>query len=103
MKKLLFILFAALALNACTDLPTTTSVPDISTLGYNAARLHAESAPAWAGLATVAGTLDGPNGTPHMKPGYDYAWETVVEADEYGYLHARRNLYVTYKGRRVTD
>ena len=80
MRKLLFTLVAFAALNLAKADPPFPGVP------YE-----------------LIGTLDGPNGTVHMKKGYAYHWETVLEEDDYGYVRACRRLYITYKGRRVTD
>jgi hypothetical protein len=39
----------------------------------------------------------------HMKPGYEYHWETIYVTDDAGYVRAKRHLYLTYYGKRVTD
>lgn len=111
-KKFLFIGLAAFGLSSCADLASLSGDynPGPRTqaqLRAEIARGKAESEAAYpspfAKVGTLVCTLDGPRGTPHFKPGYDISWETVLETDDYGIVHARRNMYLTHNGKRVTD
>jgi hypothetical protein len=92
MRKILLILASVAALSSCAELPVASTNPAPPAYDNPVER-----------LGTLVGTFGGPDGEVHMKPGYDYDWETVYETDDYGRVYARRNMYLTYKGRRITD